>query len=95
MTGCDRKYMRDIRDEWESAEEYAKKSVSFKNTRPDVAKMYKEMAYDELKHADFLQQIGQIMMKETSPGKTLQKSWQNCISDLAHHEAAVRIMLEK
>lgn len=95
MMGCDRKYMRDIKEEWESAEEYAKKSISFKGTRPDIAQMYKEMAYDEIKHANFLQKIGQIMMNENKPSTTLQKSWQNCISDLAHHEAAVKIMLEK
>lgn len=51
-------------DEADGAVEYAEKSVMFAASRPDVSRMYAEMAHDELKHAGYLKKIGETMFTE-------------------------------
>lgn len=88
-----RKYMNSIREEVDSAMDYAEKSAMFKNKKPDFSRMYHEMAMDELKHAEYLKNIGQIMMDETTTSETCQKAWMRTISDMASKTATIKMML--
>lgn len=63
-------------DEADGAVEYAEKSVMFASTRPEVSRMYAEMAHDELKHAGYLKKIGETMLAEN--GDKADTSTMNC-----------------
>lgn len=49
-----KKMLGQIKDEMEIAREYAKCAVHYKQEYPTLAKVYYDMANDEMKHADML-----------------------------------------
>lgn len=63
-------------DEADGAVEYAEKSVMFASSRPDVSRMYAEMAHDELKHAGYLKKIGELMLSENQD--SVESSTMSC-----------------
>ena len=52
----------EIEDEAESAMNYAEKYLEYKNSKPNWATMYSEMAKQELTHADYLLTIAKEAM---------------------------------
>ena len=89
-------YIENVREEVRDAMDYAEKYVIFKNTRPQFAKMYHDMAENELTHAENLRMIGQTMMNEFSyvPEADVE-DWTNCGKYVAEQSAIVRLMLSK
>lgn len=47
-------FVKDIKEELHGAKNYAKCATRYKTENPTMAKMYFDMANDELKHADML-----------------------------------------
>lgn len=47
-------FVDEMKDELNSAKDYAKKATQYKVENPAMAKMYFDMANDELKHADMI-----------------------------------------
>lgn len=90
------KYIDHIREEVHDAMDYAEKYVIFKNTRPQFARMYHEMAENELTHSEYLRQIGQTMMDEYAykPNEDVD-NWNSCVKMMAEQSAIVRLMLSK
>lgn len=87
-----------IKDELESAEEYAEKFVEMK-AKNDVpaANKYKEMANDELKHADYehtwaLKAIDEIS-KVYVPPVEMQEAWDKAHKEYVQHAAWIKQML--
>jgi rubrerythrin len=82
-------------DEADGAVEYAEKSVMFASTRPEVSKMYAEMAHDELKHAGYLKKIGETMLsenKDTTSSSTMS-CWTKGVVYLNQKENEVKALL--
>ena len=90
------KWIKHIEDEIHGALSYAEKYVFFKNSKPQWASMYSEMAMQELNHAENLRMIGQAMMDELAwvPEEDTQ-AWENSIYKAAEKVALVKMMLSK
>lgn len=87
--------MRSVCEEADGALEYAQKSVKFSSTRPEFSTMYAEMAWDELKHAKYLREIGQTMMnEEQTPTSEAERYWMKCIRHLVDQEVLVAKLLD-
>lgn len=61
-----RMYIDEVDDEIHSACDYAEKYIIFRTKKPNWAKMYMEMAQEEMRHANNLYNIGQEFMDELS-----------------------------
>lgn len=90
-----RRYMNHIKEETDGAMDYAEKSVLFKQSRPQFSAWYSEMAMDELKHAEYLKNIGQAMMDEDQHAEKYIKAWSKVVADLASKTATVNAMLAR
>lgn len=91
-----KRYICAIKDELEGAMEYAEKYICYKQTKPQWAKMYADMAAAELTHAHNLHTMGTEAMTELSwiPEKD-KECWEHCIAKMAEKEAMVKLMLSK
>ena len=90
------KYIEQVKEEVQDAMHYAERYVMFKNTRPQFARMYHEMAENELMHSDYLCTIGQTMIDEFAytPEDDLD-AWDAMVAHTAEQKAIVKLMLSK
>ena len=86
--------MSHICEEADGAVDYAQKAVTF-SSRPNIHKMYAEMANDEIKHAKYLIKIGKIMMEEEKSSDMISKMWLKCIKYVKDQETAVSLLLDE
>ena len=89
--------MRDcLKEELDGAQKYAEKYIYFANTKPEWAKMYSEMARQELKHADMLHTIYQQAFDDMRwVSDEDREMWEKCIDHKAEVTALVELMLSK
>lgn len=90
------KYVDGICDELHGAMCYAEKYIEYKNTNPQWARMYSEMANNELSHADNLKTIGEADITALSwISDDDKEKWEKCMTKFADKYALVKLMLSK
>lgn len=83
-------------DELESAMEYAEYYIIFKNSKPNYAKMYKEMASAEVQHAEYIRQMTQDFADGLSYiSENDKECWTKLLQKQVDVEQKVQIMLSK
>lgn len=83
-------------DELEGAQKYAEKYIYYANSKPEWAKMYSEMAKQELHHADMLHKIYQEAYDDMRwVSEEDAEMWEKCIDHKAEVAALVELMLSK
>lgn len=87
-----------IRDELEGAESYAKKALEYKPTDQSMGNMYRQMAEQELSHADMMHnQAIRLIREQESNGITappaMQAVWDWEHENMIEHEAEIKTML--
>jgi hypothetical protein len=83
-------------DELEGAYKYAEKYIYYANSNPEWAKMYAEMAKQELHHADMLHKIYQDAFNDMRWVSDEDKdAWEKCVNHKAEVTALVELMLSK
>lgn len=83
-------------DELESAMEYAEYYIIFKNSKPNYAKMYKEMASAEIQHAEYIRQMTQDFADGLSYiSENDKECWTKLLQKQVDVEQKVQIMLSK
>ena len=88
------KYIKYIKEEVCSAKHYACKYLEYKTEKPGWAKMYYEMAEEELKHAEYLHEIADEYASGLSWMPEEDKiEWGNCTNMLHEKTAWVKMML--
>ncbi len=93
-----KKYAEHIADEIEGAKEYAEKYVECKS-KGDMqwANRFKEMANDELKHANYLHEKATQEIDELSavfkPTEEMQEKWNHCHKEFVEKTAWIKQML--
>lgn len=89
-------YRNHIMEELDGAMEYAENYVVYKNTHPQWAQMYHEMASQELTHADYLRKIAQEAMNDISyiPEEDAER-WKECQRNHAEKAGIIKFMLSK
>ena len=90
------KMKRCMDDELDGAKKYAEKYIYFANSKPEWARMYADMARQELHHAEMLHTIYQEAfddMRWVSDADT--EMWEKCVNHLAETKALVEMMLSK
>lgn len=93
-----KKFVEAIDEEIESAKEYAEKYVEHKAKNDmQTANRYKEMANDELKHANYehewaVKEIEEISKVYTPPVE-MQEAWEKSHKEYVEHVAWIRQML--
>ena len=93
-----KKLADEIMDELESAKEYAEEYLSYKaKDNGTWANRYKEMASDELKHADYLHErtVGEIeeLRKVYTPPQDMLEKWEADHKRYIEKAAWIRQML--
>lgn len=93
-----KKFVETIEEELEGAKEYAEKYVENKvNNNMQAAARYKEMAYDELKHASYEHEfaVNEIdkLSKVYVPPVEMQEAWDKAHKEYVQHAAWVKQML--
>lgn len=69
---------RQITDETESALEYAKDAITYRQTRPELAATYHKLSLQEQEHAQQLHQhVQQIVLEAENSGIDYPKSMRN------------------
>ena len=90
------KAIKEVHDELHGACKYAENYLFFANTHPEWAKMYHQMATEELGHADMLYKLGTAMAGElkwiSEDDKT---AWNELANKMAEKTAWVKLMLSK
>lgn len=87
-------YMEMIHDEMCGAKEYALKYVEYKNSKPNWARMYDEMAEAELKHADYLSQMAQEYFDDLAwKSEDSKIEWEHCKNKMTEKTALVKMIL--
>lgn len=89
-------YVDLIDEELDGAKEYAERYLEYKQSKPQWSKMCAEMASDELKHAEYIREIGQQTIDGLSwvPEDT-SDAWNSCVRHFGERSALVRLMLSK
>ena len=93
-----KKLTDEIKDELESAKEYAEEYLTFRaRENQNWANRYKEMAQDELKHADYIHEravseIDELRKTYTPPEDMLQK-WDSAHKKYIEKAAWIKQML--
>lgn len=83
-------------DELESAMEYAEYYIIFKNSKPNYAKTYKEMASAEVQHAEYIRQMTQDFADGLSYiSENDKECWTKLLQKQVDVEQKVQIMLSK
>ena len=90
------KYKDSIKEEIDGAMEYAENYIVYKNTNPQWASIYHEMALQELNHAENLRMIAQEAMNTISyiPEED-SEAWKKCQKKNAEKVGIVKFMLSK
>lgn len=86
--------MNAIKEEASGALDYAMKSIMFKTERPEFSVRYDEMARDELKHANYLKEIGKKMISENEMSAQCKRAWISTVEFLLEKEKMVHEMLK-
>lgn len=90
------KFVEAISEEMDGAKMYAEKYIEHKTSHPQWAKMYSEMAANELNHADYLHMIGQETIDNLSWVSEEDKEvWEKCGKRATEKGAVVKLMLTK
>jgi len=85
-----------IKDEIKGAFAYAEKYVIYKNTKPEWARTYADMATDELDHAQELHSMYDEWMTTLSYiPEDDKEAWEHCGAMMAEKVAEVRLLLSK
>lgn len=93
-----KKYVEKINDEMCGAKDYAEKYVEFK-AKGDMqwANRYKEMAQDELKHANYLHDKAVLEIEEIGkvfkPTQKMQEKWDKSHAEFVEQTAWIKQML--
>ena len=88
--------IKDIKDELCGACKYAECYIIYKNTKSEWARMYAEMADDELDHASSLYEMGGEWAKTFAYlPEDAKEEWEKCGAKLAEKTAEVRLLLSK
>lgn len=87
-------YVKRIEDELEDSIRYAEKYILWKGKNQQFAKMYSEMAMNELTHAKHLKEIGEseIASLEWIPDED-KKKWNDLTVKLGKDTAWVKMLL--
>lgn len=87
-------YVRRVEDELEDAVMYAEKYILWKKKNPQFAKMYSEMALNEITHAGHVKEIGEseIMSLDWIPDDDKVK-WQDLTIKIGKDTAWVKMLL--
>ena len=94
-----KKYVDEIKDEIEGAKEYAEQYVEARvKGDTNVAARYKEMAYDELKHATYVHEFAVKEIDNVSnvytPPADMQEEWDRAHKKFVEEVAWIKQMLE-
>lgn len=90
------KWICAIRDEIDSAMEYAEKYICYKTSNPAWSRMYADMAEDEANHADNLMKMAEEYISGLSwTAETDKECWEKCKRKVAEKSALVKLMLSK
>lgn len=90
------KMIYEIKDEIHGAKRYAEKYIEHKATHPDWARMYHDMAEQEIQHAENLRVIGQGVINGLAwVSEEDKEAWTICGNCTAEKVALVRLMLQK
>lgn len=87
-------YIDHIKDELDGAKEYAEKVVEYK---PQLAKMYQEMAQAELNHAKYLVDMGNqcyAQITEIYAPQELEDEWNKILKRYTERTALARHLLD-
>lgn len=93
-----KEYVDHIKDEVEGAKKYAEKYVEYK-AKGDTqrANRYKEMASDELKHANYIHDMAVVEVEEISkvykPPLEMQEAWGHEHKKYVENVAMVKMIL--
>lgn len=90
-----RAFIADIKEETYGALAYAENYLNNKIIKPEFAKMYNEMAHQEINHARYLTTIGQAHIDSLSfvPEKD-KTAWEKCRARTEEHIALAKLMLQ-
>lgn len=85
-----------LMDEACGALEYAEKYMWYKNTHPDWASTYADMASEEITHVDRLHTIFQQRIDEVSwMPEEAKHEWESCVNKATEKIAMARLILTK
>lgn len=88
------KAIKEVHEELHGACKYAENYIFFANSHPEWAKMYHDMAMQELDHASMDYRIGTEMMNELKwVDEDSKAAWQELGNKLAEKTAWVKLML--
>ena len=89
-------YIDAIEEELDGAATYAEKYFLNKGWSTDWAKKYSTMANDELRHAEYMKQIGEehIKMLGNLPDEDVE-AWECCIKHYTEKYAAIMLLLSR
>ena len=86
----------EIEEETDSAMEYAEKYLEYKNSKPNWANMYQEMAKQELTHADYLLAIATEAMSNIAwIPESDKEAFDKCQKRSMEKAAMVKLMLSR
>ena len=94
-----KEYVDKLKEEIEDASNYAEAYVECKASgNIDRANKYKEMARDELRHAEIIHQFAVAKIEEVSkiytPPAEMEEAWRKAHKEYVKHVAEIKIMLE-
>lgn len=90
------KYIQSIMDEVDGACDYAENYVINKKSNPQWAKMYHEMATDELKHAQYMYDMSENHIKQLQSvydNSDDSSAWENLMKKYVEKTAMVKHIL--
>lgn len=92
--------VKDMREELCDAEKYAKRSAEFKDDDRELSSMYRQLAEQELAHADQQHSHAVALIREyKQSGKetpaAMQAVWDWEHEQMIEHEAEIRAMLSR
>ena len=91
-----KKAIDEVCDELHGAQKYAEKYLFFAASHPEWAKMYHDMAAEELTHAEADYRIGTQMMEELKwVSEDDKEAWKDLGNKLQEKTAWIKMMLSK
>ncbi len=94
-----KKYVHQIDDELSSAKEYLEKSIEYRvDGNPERSKTYKEMAEDEIRHANAIHEIAAEDIERISrvykPTPEMKEKWTKCHEEYVEKMSWLESMIE-
>ena len=90
------KAIKEVCDELHGACKYAENYIFFATSHPEWARMYHDMAMEELTHAEADYKIGTEMMNELKwVDEESKEKWRDLNNKVAQKTAWVKLMLSK